>query len=101
MRSAGAGADPWRIAAEAGEGAPSGPGLYEILGADEPLPPQEEQAMSEMLGGFHKLLRYMHGRVPKGAPDLPAAATPTVPAPPPASPQPPAAHPDAPDRRGS
>ena len=67
MRSAGAGADPWRIAAEAGEGAPSGPGLYEILGAEEPLPKQEEQAMSEMLGGFHKLLRYMHGRIPGGA----------------------------------
>jgi transcriptional regulator with XRE-family HTH domain len=65
MRSAGVGGDLWRVA---GEGAPSGPGLYEILGAEEPLPQQEEQAMSEMLGGFHKLLRYMHGRIPGALP---------------------------------
>ena len=83
MRSAGAGGDPWRVA---GEGAPSGPGLYEILGADEPLPQQEEQAMSEMLGGFHKLLRYMHGRIPGGA-----LATSPAPAQPPATPGAPSA----------
>jgi transcriptional regulator with XRE-family HTH domain len=69
MRNAGAGGDSWRAA---GEGAPSGPGLYEILGAEEPLPQQEEQAMSEMLGGFHKLLRYMHGRIPSAPATSPA-----------------------------
>lgn len=37
--------------------------LYRILGINQPLPPQEEQALSEMLGGFHKLLRYFHGTV--------------------------------------
>ncbi len=74
MRSAGAGSDPWRVAGTAGEGAPSGPGLYEILGAEEPLPQQEEQAMSEMLGGFHKLLRYMHGRIPIAPATSPAAS---------------------------
>jgi len=76
MRNAGAAGDYWRGAAiaKAGEGAAASPGIYEILGVDEPLPPQEEQAMSEMLGGFHKLLRYMHGRVPKAAaPGAPAA----------------------------
>jgi transcriptional regulator with XRE-family HTH domain len=94
MRSAGAGGDPWRVAGTAGEGAPSGPGLYEILGAEEPLPQQEEQAMSEMLGGFHKLLRYMHGRIPGALAASPAQAqppaTPGVPsaAGPPAAPAP-------------
>src|ERR1700730_10603993 len=75
MRNAGAPGDYWRGAAgTAGEGAAAVPGLYEILGAEEALPPQEEQAMSEMLGGFHKLLRYMHGRVPKAAAGAPAGA---------------------------
>jgi transcriptional regulator with XRE-family HTH domain len=74
MRSASTGGDLWRVAGKAGEGAPSGPGLYEILGAEEPLPQQEEQAMSEMLGGFHKLLRYMHGRIPYAPAASPAAS---------------------------
>lgn len=75
MRNAGAGGDYWRGAGEgAGESGSTGPGLHEILGADEPMPPQEEQAMSEMLSGFHKLLRYMHGRVPRPAAGSPAAA---------------------------
>lgn len=93
MRSASG--DPWRVAGTAGEGVPGGPGLYEILGAEEPLPQQEEQAMSEMLGGFHKLLRYMHGRIPGGAPatsPAPSQATPGGPvvAPAPSSPPSPA-----------
>jgi transcriptional regulator with XRE-family HTH domain len=71
MREAGSARDYWRTAAESG---PRHPNLYEILGADEPLPSQEEQAMSEMLGGFHKLLRYMHERVPKPAAPAPVAA---------------------------
>jgi len=74
MRSTGAGGDPWRGAGKAGEGAPGSPGLYEILGAEEPMPQQEEQAMSEMLGGFHKLLRYMHGRIPNAPASSPAAS---------------------------
>jgi transcriptional regulator with XRE-family HTH domain len=79
MRNAGSGGDYWRAADKTGESAPSGPGLYEILGAEEPLPQQEEQAMSEMLGGFHKLLRYMHGRIPS-APVAAPAASPAHPA---------------------
>jgi len=73
-----AGGDYWRAADKSGGSLPSGPGLYEILGAEEPLPQQEEQAMSEMLGGFHKLLRYMHGRIPiapAAAPAAPSAST--------------------------
>jgi transcriptional regulator with XRE-family HTH domain len=31
-----------------------------ILGRSEPLPPEEERALSEMLDGFHRFLRYLH-----------------------------------------
>lgn len=34
--------------------------VYRILGLNRQLPPQEEQALSEMLDGFHKLVRYLH-----------------------------------------
>jgi transcriptional regulator with XRE-family HTH domain len=34
--------------------------LHELLGIDHPLPPEEELALSEMLHGFLKLLRFMH-----------------------------------------
>ena len=39
---------------------PAGVDVYEILGLDHPLPAGEEAAFSEMLSGFHRLLRYMH-----------------------------------------
>lgn len=53
------------------EGAPGGPlenpepsggraDLQRILGRGEPLPAEEEKALSEMLDGFHKFLRYLH-----------------------------------------
>jgi transcriptional regulator with XRE-family HTH domain len=87
MRNAGAGRDYWRAATgKAADGGPLDPNLYEILGADEPLPAQEEQAMSEMLGGFHKLLRYIHGRVPKAlAPAIPSPGPAATAAAPPAA----------------
>ena len=47
-----------------------GPNVYRVLGLDRPLPPMEEQALSEMLEGFHKFVRYLH-----------TAATPPSPAP--------------------
>ena len=34
--------------------------IYRILNVSRRLPPLEEQALSEMLEGFHKLLRYLH-----------------------------------------
>lgn len=34
--------------------------LHDLLGIDHPLPPEEEMALSEMLHGFLKLLRFMH-----------------------------------------
>jgi transcriptional regulator with XRE-family HTH domain len=39
--------------------------LYRILGLDRPLPPEEERALSEMLEGFHKMVRYLHSMAPQ------------------------------------
>jgi transcriptional regulator with XRE-family HTH domain len=39
------------------------PNVYNILGINRPLPPAEEQALSEMLQGFHKLVRYLHDSI--------------------------------------
>jgi transcriptional regulator with XRE-family HTH domain len=61
-----------------GGGAPAipGPDVYEVLGIERPLPPVEEEALADMLGGFHKLLRYFHAHLSAGAlhPTPPAAA---------------------------
>ena len=43
---------PWRRAPEVD--------LYRALGIRAPLPPAEERALSEMLVGFLKLLRFLH-----------------------------------------
>jgi transcriptional regulator with XRE-family HTH domain len=40
--------------------ASAGVDLYRVLGVDHPLPPDEEQALTEMLEGFHKLVRFFH-----------------------------------------
>jgi transcriptional regulator with XRE-family HTH domain len=34
--------------------------VYRVLGIDRQLPAPEEQALAEMLDGFHKLVRYFH-----------------------------------------
>jgi transcriptional regulator with XRE-family HTH domain len=34
--------------------------VQRILGRRQGLPPEEERAMSEMLDGFHRFLRYLH-----------------------------------------
>jgi hypothetical protein len=34
--------------------------LQRILGRRDPMPFEEERAFSEMLDGFHRLLRYFH-----------------------------------------
>jgi transcriptional regulator with XRE-family HTH domain len=38
----------------------AGVDVYGVLGLDHALPAAEEAAFSEMLRGFHRLLRYMH-----------------------------------------
>lgn len=53
--------------------------LYRVLGVDRTLPPEEERAFREMLGGFHRLIRFLHSQAP-------ARATPWAP---PSSPSPP------------
>lgn len=50
------------------------PNVYNILGIERPLPPVEERALSEMLQGFHKLVRYLHdsiARPPQEEPEEP------------------------------
>jgi transcriptional regulator with XRE-family HTH domain len=42
--------------------------LYRVLGVNRQLPAQEEQALSEMLEGFHKMVRYLHSRIPPPPP---------------------------------
>lgn len=37
--------------------------VQNILGRRQALPPDEERAMSEMLDGFHRFLRYLHDTV--------------------------------------
>lgn len=61
-RSGGAREGGWSGFSQAGrDGDP--PNVYNILGINRPLPPMEEQALSEMLRGFHKLVRYLHDSV--------------------------------------
>jgi transcriptional regulator with XRE-family HTH domain len=57
--------------------ADSGPDVYRVLGLSRALPPSAEQALGEMLDGFHKFLRYLHGRST-------VVAAPPPPPPPPA-----------------
>jgi transcriptional regulator with XRE-family HTH domain len=45
---------------DGGEGSPN---VYNILGINRQLPAQEEQALSEMLQGFHRLVRYLHDSI--------------------------------------
>lgn len=42
--------------------------VQRILGRRDSLPFEEERAFSEMLDGFHRLLRYFHERMAKPAP---------------------------------
>lgn len=45
--------------------------LYRILGIEHPLAPEEEAALTQMLLGFHRLLRFLHRSFRPG----PSAAT--------------------------
>ena len=44
--------------------------VYRVLGLNRPLAPQAEAALSEMLGGFHKWLRYLHSSTQVPPPGL-------------------------------
>ena len=34
--------------------------VYKILGLTEPMPPEEEKAITQILDGFHRMVRYLH-----------------------------------------
>jgi transcriptional regulator with XRE-family HTH domain len=59
-------------ALEDSSGAEGGrPDVYKTLGISEPLPVEEERAISMILDGFHRLIRYLHraaGRPPEQEP---------------------------------
>jgi transcriptional regulator with XRE-family HTH domain len=54
----------------------SGSDVYHVLGINRPIPPVEEQALGEMLQGFHKLVRYFHDTVSQALPPEPAPEEP-------------------------
>lgn len=53
-----------------------GPDVYHVLGINRPIPPIEEQALSEMLQGFHRLVRYFHDTVSQALPPEPGTEEP-------------------------
>ena len=61
-----------QLASEVAEGTAPGFDLYRVLNIDQPLPVEEERALSQMLDGFHRLVRYLHrslsGQVPSEDP---------------------------------
>lgn len=59
------------------EGDPSS-SVYRVLGVNRPLPALEEQALSEMLEGFHKLVRYFHEAVSRTREDDEPEETPNA-----------------------
>jgi transcriptional regulator with XRE-family HTH domain len=60
IRRAGTPREDWRLETQETPREAGALDLYRILGLGRPLPSQEEQALSEMLEGFHKLVRYLH-----------------------------------------
>jgi transcriptional regulator with XRE-family HTH domain len=42
--------------------------LHRILGRRQSLPPEEERALTEMLEGFHRFLRYLHDTLARSLP---------------------------------
>ena len=56
----------------------SGPDVYHVLGINRPIPPIEEQALGEMLQGFHKLVRYFHDNVSQALPPEPEPEEPSA-----------------------
>jgi len=60
-RGEGAGSEEEASAAPpAGAAASERLDVQRLLGRRQALPPEEERAMSEMLDGFHRFLRYLH-----------------------------------------
>ncbi|HKI00824.1 MAG TPA: helix-turn-helix transcriptional regulator [Thermoanaerobaculia bacterium] len=71
IRRPGGARDTWQAALRGGSpegqqeaGDTGGLNVYRVLGLNRQLPPQEEAALAEMLEGFHKMVRYLHSRLP-------------------------------------
>jgi transcriptional regulator with XRE-family HTH domain len=60
------------------EGGDPSSSVYRVLGVNRPLPALEEQALSEMLEGFHKLVRYFHEAVSRTRDDDEPEAPPSA-----------------------
>ncbi|HEX3553460.1 MAG TPA: helix-turn-helix transcriptional regulator [Thermoanaerobaculia bacterium] len=76
IRRPGSGRDNWQNLPQSGQETTDASGLnvYRVLGLNRQIPAQEEQALSEMLEGFHKLVRYLHNAIAQ-----PPAAAPREP----------------------
>jgi transcriptional regulator with XRE-family HTH domain len=77
-RGEGAGSEDGEAPAPAGGGS-LGERLdvQRILGRRDSLPPEEERALTEMLDGFHRFLRYLHETLARALrPDSPATDQP-------------------------
>ncbi|HSF43943.1 MAG TPA: helix-turn-helix transcriptional regulator [Thermoanaerobaculia bacterium] len=48
----------------------TGLNVYRILGLQRQLPPMEEQALNQMLEGFHKFVRYLHSAAAPPSPPV-------------------------------
>ncbi len=69
------GQEGWRSRREGDsgqEGEGRSPSVYNLLGIQRQLPPVEEEALGEILQGFHKLVRHIHSSMshpPAGGPE--------------------------------
>lgn len=63
IRRPGNSRDGWQYQGGIEGDAGSGLNVYRVLGLSRQIPAQEEQALSEMLEGFHKLVRYLHNSI--------------------------------------
>ena len=62
-RSGGQREPGWTGRRDNDSGEAGGADVYQVLGISRPIAPVEEQALSEMLQGFHRLVRYFHDSV--------------------------------------
>jgi transcriptional regulator with XRE-family HTH domain len=62
-RGDGSGSEEEEEAPRASTGGGGRSEVQRLLGNREPLPPEEEKALGEMLDGFHKFLRYLHSTI--------------------------------------
>ncbi len=74
-------ASPGPAASWGGGGGSGGLDVYRILGLPSTLPPEEERALEQLLGGFHRLIRHIVLSVqrPSQGESEPSKDTPEVP----------------------